>query len=100
MIQRIHGSVAKLVNDILPIRISSFWCDTGRQGYFDGCLRNEKQGRKTFRYVYTQCRRHGICEDPEDYPHTRVNVELDRAIKRALELKAFMEGVPYKRYER
>jgi hypothetical protein len=98
MIQRIHGSVAKLVNDLLPARIPSFWCDTGRQGYFDGCLRDELQARRTFRYVHTQCRRHKICLDPMDYPHTRVNVDLERAIKRARELKAFMKGVPYKRY--
>jgi len=98
MIQRIHGSVAKLVNDLLPTRILNFWCDAGRQGYFDGCLRNERQGRLTFRYVHTQCRRHLICADPKDYPHTRINIDIDRAIKRALQLKAFMEGVPYKRY--
>jgi hypothetical protein len=98
MIQRIHGSVAKLVNDLLPERIPRFWCDSGRQGYFDGCLRNEKQGRLTFRYILTQCRRHGICEDPANYPHTIVNIGIDRAIKRALELNAFMEGVAYKRY--
>jgi hypothetical protein len=98
MIQRIHGAVAKLVNDLLPQRITPFWYDSGRQGYFDGCLRNERQGRKTYRYVLTQCRRHGICDDPKDYPHTHVNVELGPAIKRALELNAFMEGVPYNRY--
>jgi hypothetical protein len=98
MIQRIHGSVAKLVNDLLPERIPNFWCDAGRQGYFDGCLRTEKQGRLIFRYTLTQCRRHLICGDPKDYPHTRVNIDIDRAIKRALELNAFMEGVPYKRY--
>jgi hypothetical protein len=28
-----------------------------------------------------------------------VFIELERALKRAKELKAFMEGVPYKRYE-
>jgi len=66
--------------------------------YHDGCLRDEIQARRTYRYVLTQCRRHQICDDPKDYPHTIVNVELERAIKRALELKAFMKGVPYKRY--
>jgi hypothetical protein len=98
MIQRLHGSVAKLVNDLLDERHANFWCDSGRQGYFDGCLRSEKQGRKTYRYVHTQCRRHGICLNAEDYPHTRVNVEMEKAIKRAIELNAFMRGVPYKRY--
>ena len=100
MIQRLHGSVAKLVNDLLPDRHERFWCEAGRQGYFDGCLRNERQGRRTFVYVYPQCRRHGICDDPRDYPHTRVNVEMERAIKRAVELNAFMKGVDYKRYAR
>jgi hypothetical protein len=99
MMQRIHGSVAKLVNDLLPNRITPFWGDgSGRQNYFDGCLCSERQGRKTFRYIRTQCRRHGICENPGDYPHTHVNIDIDRAIKRALELNAFMTGVPYKRY--
>ena len=98
--QRLHGSVTKLVNDLLTPRIvSPFWSDGGQQSYFDGCLRNEKQGRRTFRYIHTQCRRHGICDDPKDYPHTRVNVDVDRAIQRALELNAFMTGVPYKRYQ-
>ena len=97
--QRLHGSVAKLVNDLLPQRIvSPFWSDGGQQGYFDGCLRGERQGRLTFGYVYNQCRRHRVCPDPRDYPHTRVNVGIDRAIKRALELGAFMDGVPYQRY--
>ena len=44
--------------------------------------------------------RHGICADPPAYPHTRVNVELPRALARAIELKAFMEAVPYPRYQR
>jgi hypothetical protein len=86
------------VYDLLVERIPKVWCDSGRKGYFDGCLRNEIQGRRTFRYVLTQCRRHLVCEDPADYPHTVVNVGIDRAIKRALQLNAFMEGVPYKRY--
>jgi hypothetical protein len=34
------------------------------------------------------------------YPHTRVGVELERAVKRALELNAFLTGVPYNRYGR
>jgi hypothetical protein len=99
MMQRIHGSVSKLVNDLLPVRIAPFWDDCGQHGYFDGCLRDERQGRLTYRYILTQCKRHGICDDPKDYPDTRVNIELERGIKRAMELGAFMEGVPYRRYE-
>ena len=98
--QRLHGSVAKLVNDVLPVRVGPpFFGDAGHKSYFDGCLRDPEQGRLTYRYTYTQCVRHGICADPRDYPHTRVNVEMERAIRRAVELNAFMTGVRYKRYE-
>ena len=100
MMKGIHGSVAKLVNDQLPDRLLPFWVDAGHQNYFDGCIRDELQCRRAYRYVLTQCSRHRICQRPEDYPHTHVGVELERAVKRALELKAFMRGVPYKRYER
>ena len=98
--QRIHGSVAKLVNDTLDVRRVPFWTDSGRQNYSDGCIRDELQCRRAYRYTLTQCKRHGICVSPKDYPHTRVNIELERGVKRALELQAFLEGVPYARYER
>ena len=99
MMQRIHGSVAKLVNDLLPQRRSPFWGDPGRQDYFDGCIRDEKQCRRAYRYTLTQSVRHGLCADWREYPHTRVRVELDVGVRRALELHAFLEGVPYKRYQ-
>jgi REP element-mobilizing transposase RayT len=116
MMQRIHGSVAKLVNDQLrdqgvrapwlskptPAEASSaggkFWGDRRGREYFDGCLRSVKQGRLTYRYVLTQCRRHGVCEEYHDYAHTRVNIERECAIRRAVELDAFLVGVPYPRY--
>ena len=98
--RHVHGSVAKLVNDLLVVRLKPFWYDTGKQGYFDGCLRDEAQCRWTYRYVLWQCKRHGICLDWRDYPHTRVNIELEVSVKRALEKKAFMEDVEYKRYAR
>jgi hypothetical protein len=100
MMQRIHGSVAKLVNDLLPQRLTPFWCDADGKGYFDGCIRDEKQARLAYRYALLQAERHGIVCDWRQYPHTRVNVELERAIRRSHELKAFMEGVPYKRYQK
>lgn len=100
MMQRIHGSVAKLVNDTLDARLVPFWVDSGKQNYFDGCIRDELQCRRAYRYTLTQCKRHGICFDPNDYPHTRVKVDVDRGVTRALELRAFLEGVPYARYER
>lgn len=99
MMHRIHGSVAKLVNDLLPIRRRPFWRDGRHRNYFDGCLRSEKQGRLTYRYVLTQSVWHGVCGDHRQYPHTRIRVELEPAIRRALEVGAFLEGVPYKRYQ-
>ena len=99
MMQRIHGSVAKLVNDFLPQRRSPFWGDPGHQDYFDGCIRDEKQCRRAYRYTLMQSTRHGLCNDWNDYPNTRVNVELEAGVRRALQLHAFLEGVPYKRYQ-
>lgn len=99
MMQRIHGSVAKLVSDVLSKRLTPFWRDSRGKGYFDGCIRDEKQARLAYRYTLTQSARHGIVRDWRDYPHTRVNVEVERAIRRSHELKAFLEGVPYKRYQ-
>ena len=100
MMQKIHGSVAKLVTDLLPTRLLPFWVDSGHQNYFDGCIRDEAQCRRAFRYTFTQCQRHGICDDPSSFGHTRVKVDIERAVKRALELDAFLTGVPYRRYER
>ncbi|MEM6458991.1 MAG: hypothetical protein AAF710_06330 [Planctomycetota bacterium] len=100
MMQRLHGSVAKLVNDTLPQRLTPFWKDKDHDNYMDGCLRDEKQGRATYRYVCGQAQRHEITHDWRLYPHTRINVAEDRAIRRALELNVFLTGVPYKRYER
>ena len=88
--QRIHGSVAKFVNDLFPQRRQDFWRDSKGREYFDGCLRDEKQGRLTYRYIHTQSRRHGVMKDYLNYPHTRIHVEIERAIKRANELGAFL----------
>ena len=99
MMRKIHGSVAKLVNDTLPKRHLPFWRGKGARDYFDGCLRDELQCRRAYRYVLTQCRRHRICQNPKDYPHTRVLIDLERGVKRAKELKACMEGVRYPRYD-
>jgi hypothetical protein len=100
MMRKLHGSVAKLVNDLLPERRTPFWGDSHHDDYFDGCLRDPLQGRRSFRYTFTQCIRHAVATDPLAYPHTRVNVEMERAIKRAVELNAFMLGVPYYRYDK
>jgi len=100
MMQRLHGSVAKLANDLLPQRRADFWRDARGKEFFDGCIRDELQCRRAWRYTYTQCRRHGICHDPRDYPHARVYLDRDRAIARAQQLKAFMPDVPYPRYQK
>ena len=102
LMQRLHGSVAKLVNDALPQRLTPFWNERGRHkhNYFDGCIRDELQCRRAYSYTLRQAVRAGLVRDWRDYPHTRVNVDLDRAVRRALELNAFMQGVPYKRYDR
>ena len=100
MMQRIHGSVAKLVNDVLPERRAKFWRDVKGKEYFDGCIRDERQARRAYRYTLVQSVRHGLAANWREYSHTRVNVELERAITRSHELQAFLEGVPYKRYQK
>ena len=100
MMRKVHGSVAKLVNDLLPERRVPFWSEAGHQDYFDGCIRDQTQCRRAFRYTLTQSVRHGICTDWREYRHTRVNVELERGVRRTLELRAFLDGVEYERYRK
>ena len=58
MMQRIHGSVAKLVNDTLEAngqpRLKPFWRQSHRHDYFDGAIRDEKQARLAYRYTLKQ----------------------------------------------
>lgn len=100
LMQKLHGSVAKMVNDLLPQRHRPFWRTAGNKDYFDGCIRDEKQATLAYRYVQRQSHRHGITTHPDSYAHTHVNVELRRAIGRARQLDAFMLNVPYARYAR
>jgi hypothetical protein len=97
MMRKLHGSVAKLVNDTLPERHLPFWRERGGRDYFDGCLRDEKQCRLSYRYTLTQSVRHGICDDWREYPHTHVAIELERGLSRAIKLKCFLPDVPYAR---
>ncbi len=99
MMRRIHGSVAKLTNDLLSERLVPFWREAGHQDYFDGCIRDEKQCRLAYRYILTQSVRHRLCANWSQYRHTHINIELEGALQRALELGAFMENVPYRRYQ-
>lgn len=100
MMQRLHGSVAKLVNDLLAKPHKRFWRETSNKNYFDGCIRDENQCRKAYQYTLIQAKRHGIRDDWWNYPHTRMAIDMEVGIKRALELGAFLEGVPYKRYQK
>jgi hypothetical protein len=104
MMQRIHGSVAKLVNDLIEERgaerLSPFWVDKKHSDYMDGCIRDEAQARRAYRYVLTQSVRHGLAQDWKEYPDTHVRIDVDRAVKRALELDAFLTEVGYPRYQR
>jgi REP element-mobilizing transposase RayT len=100
MMQRLHGSVAKLANDLLETRLAPFWYDRKHSDYMDGCIRNQTQCRRAYRYTQTQAVRHGIVKDWREYPHTHVEIDVERGVKRALELKAFLEGIPYQRYQK
>src|SRR5690348_15424332 len=46
MMQHLHGSVAKLVNDLLPTRHVPFWRHRNNQDYFDGCIRDVLQATR------------------------------------------------------
>jgi hypothetical protein len=98
MMQRIHGSVAKLVNDILPERRVKFWRVENQNDYFDGCIRHDLQCRRAYRYTHLQAVRAGLVKRPEDYAHTRVDIDVEVGIARALELRAFLPHVEYARY--
>jgi REP element-mobilizing transposase RayT len=91
--RKLHGSTAKLVNDLLSERLLPFWNE-----YFDGCLRDEIQYRRAYRYTQRQAVRHRICADYRDYPHTRVYLDLEQGLAQALKLHVFLPEVPYKRY--
>lgn len=95
MLRKIHGSVSKLVNDLLLARALPFWSD-----YFDGCLRDETQYRRAYRYTLMQSVRHGICKDWRNYSHTHVHRSLEDGLAIALKRRAFLPTIPYQRYER
>ena len=100
LMQRLHGSVSKLVNDLLPERRREFFRDKKGKEYFDGCIRDETQFRRAYRYTWMQSRRHGVLWDYTKYVHEHVGMELEDAVRFCLERKGFLEGVPYKRYQR
>jgi len=103
MMQRIHGSVAKLVNDVLESqgqpRRQCFWRDQRGHEYFDGCLRDETQFKRTWRYIEIQSERHGVCSDWRTYPHTRATITCEQPLTLAHRRNGFMPDIPYKRYQ-
>jgi hypothetical protein len=100
MMRKLHGSVAWLVMKEIDVRHVPFWRSSKGKDYFDGCLRDVLQAFRAFNYTRDQAVKARIVRDYRDYPHTRIYLDRDRAIKRAVELKAFLEEVPYARYER
>ena len=100
MMRKLHGSVAWMTMKATGIRHVPFWRHKGNKDYFDGCIRDVLQAERAYRYTLLQAVRAKLVKDWRNYPDTHVNVEMWRAIRRAVELKAFMEGVPYARYER
>jgi len=92
MMRKLHGSVAKLVNDILPDRRVPFWRTSGDRDYFDGCIRDEVQCRRAYRYTLLQSVRSRICKRWEDYPHTHVRIELACGLRRATERRRSSKG--------
>lgn len=100
MMQKLHGSVAKLVNDTLPARHLPFWRTAGNRDYFDGCIRDVLQATRAYRYTLLQAVRHGVVRDHREYAHTRVAVELEPMLRRAIQKSVFLADVPYARYDR
>lgn len=100
MMRKLHGSVAWLVMKANGVRHVPFWRYKGNKDYFDGCIRDVLQAQRAYRYTLLQAVKARIVTDWRLYPHTRVNVDADRAIARAVQLNAFLEGVPYARYDR
>jgi hypothetical protein len=78
-----------------------FWRDRDGHDYFDGCLRDDEQYVKAYRYTLMQAVRARIqgVRDWREYPHTRVFVDMEAGLAFARKHRAFLYGVPYKRYE-
>jgi hypothetical protein len=98
MMQRLHGSVAKLVNDLLTQRRVPFWKCENQNDYFDGCLRDEMHYRRAYRYTLMQAVRAGLVRDWRLFPHTRVCVGLEAGLTHAVALGAFLPEIEYPRY--
>jgi hypothetical protein len=100
MMRKLHGSVAWMVMKETGIRHVPFWRTKGNKDYFDGCIRDVLQAYRAYNYTRDQAVRARLVRDYRDYPHTRIYLDRDRAIAQAAQLNAFLENVPYARYER
>lgn len=100
MMRKLHGSVAWMVMEAIGVKHVPFWRGKGKRDYFDGCIRDVLQARRAYAYTLNQAVRARLVKDWRDYPDTRVNVTMERAIARAVRLNAFLERVPYARYDR
>lgn len=100
LMRKLHGSVAKLVNDVLPVRRVPFWCEDEHNDYFDGCIRDAVQLDRAFRYTRDQAVRAGIVRNWREHAHTRVLIDLPAAMRQAVELGVYFPDVPYQRYVR
>ena len=100
MMHGLHGSVARYVNQItdLASQVKPMFRERSNRQYMDGAVRSSKQFTRCFGYIERQSVRHRICKSAEDYPHTRVFVEMERARARALEISAFLHGVGDRRH--
>jgi hypothetical protein len=81
MMRKLHGSVAWMVMKEINVHHVPFWRGAGNRDTRDQAVKAR------------------LVKDYREYPHTRVYLDRDRAIARAVQLKAFLEDVPYKRYE-
>ena len=111
MMQSLHGSLAKQINDLIQAgelklprlhqqkRLRPFWGTKGKKNYFDGCIRDETQATRAFNYTRDQAVRANLVKHWHDYPNTRLYIPLEKALPRATQLNAFLRHVPYKRYE-
>lgn len=100
MMRKLHGSVAKLVNDLLPERRVPFWREDDHNDYFDGCIRDVLQLERAWRYTRDQAVRARIVSNYRDYSHTKIVLEVGPAIEIATSRNAFLSEVPYQRYEK
>src|SRR5687767_5598698 len=90
MMRKLHGSVAWMVMKEIDVRHVPFWGNKRHHDYFDGCLRDVLQTHRAYNYTRDQAVKARIVKNHRDYPHTRIYLDRDRAIARAVELKALL----------